>query len=133
MHGNRTHDSLRSIYADGRVLRPKVRGTGRRRNVGSADPTYGPDLRTRPTDPTYGPDLRLEYADGRVLAAEGACHPLLPFFRNHRGEAEFPTAGNRMTKRSVITLHGPDRHTMEMYFSGLDGAEFKAMEIEYTR
>ena len=49
------------------------------------------------------------------------------------GESEFPTAGNKMTKRSVITVHGPDRHTMEMYFSGPDGAEFKAMEIEYTR
>ena len=49
------------------------------------------------------------------------------------GEADFPTAGQKMTKRSVITLHSPDRHTMEMYFSGPDGAEFKAMEIEYTR
>ena len=49
------------------------------------------------------------------------------------GESEFPAAGHRMTKRSVITVHGPDRHTMEMYFRGPDGAEFKAMEIEYTR
>jgi hypothetical protein len=49
------------------------------------------------------------------------------------GEADFPAAGHKMTKRSVITLHGPDRHTMEMYFIGPDGAEFKAMEIEYTR
>ncbi|MHC4992777.1 MAG: DUF1579 domain-containing protein [Planctomycetota bacterium] len=49
------------------------------------------------------------------------------------GESEFPAAGQKMTRRSVITLHGPDRHAMEMYFSGPDGAEFKVMEIEYTR
>jgi hypothetical protein len=27
VRGNRTHDSLRSLYPDGRVLRPKVRAT----------------------------------------------------------------------------------------------------------
>lgn len=49
------------------------------------------------------------------------------------GQAEFPTPGTIMTKRSVITVHDKNRHTLEMYFAGPDGNEFKAMEIEYTR
>ncbi len=50
-----------------------------------------------------------------------------------QGEAEFPAAGQKMTKRSVITVHDHDHHTMEMFFTGPDGNEFKSMEIEYTR
>lgn len=49
------------------------------------------------------------------------------------GEAEFPTAGSKFEKRSVITVDGPDRHKCEMYFKGPDGNEFKTMEIEYKR
>ena len=48
------------------------------------------------------------------------------------GEVEFPAPGRKMTKRSVITVHGPDRHVIEMHFGSADG-EFKALEIEYTR
>ena len=49
------------------------------------------------------------------------------------GEGEFPVPGSRFQKRSVITVNGPDRHTLEMYFKGPDGNEFKNMEIVYTR
>jgi hypothetical protein len=49
------------------------------------------------------------------------------------GETEFPTAGQKMSKRSVITLESADRHVMEMYYGGPDGGEFKALVIEYTR
>lgn len=38
-----------------------------------------------------------------------------------------------MTKRSIITVHSPDKHTMEMYFAPKDGPEGKCMEITYTR
>ncbi len=40
--------------------------------------------------------------------------------------------GRMMTKRSVITLHDEDHHTMEMFFVK-DGRDHKAMEIEYER
>jgi hypothetical protein len=43
-----------------------------------------------------------------------------------------PTTGALTTKRSVITAHTPDRHTMTMYFSSPKG-EMKGMEIDYTR
>jgi len=49
------------------------------------------------------------------------------------GEMPNPETGAMMTKRTVITLTSDDEHLMEMFFSGPDGAEFKAMEIAYTR
>ena len=50
------------------------------------------------------------------------------------GEMEFPTAGSKFSKKSVITVNAPDSHTMEMFMSGPDGGEFfKTMEIVYTR
>lgn len=41
-------------------------------------------------------------------------------------------AGGMTTKRSVITLHDDDHHSMEMYFDK-EGKEIKGMEIRYTR
>lgn len=38
-----------------------------------------------------------------------------------------------MTKKSLIKVHGPDKHTMEMYFAPEGGPEGKCMEITYTR
>jgi hypothetical protein len=40
--------------------------------------------------------------------------------------------GERMTKLSIITVIDNDRHRLEMFFIK-DGAEFKAMEINYER
>lgn len=44
-----------------------------------------------------------------------------------------PCSGQPMDKRSVITVHGPDKHTMEMFFQPGGGPECKCMEITYTR
>jgi len=44
-----------------------------------------------------------------------------------------PQPGAPTQKRSVITLHDNDHHTIEMFFTGPDGNEFKAMEIAYAR
>lgn len=41
--------------------------------------------------------------------------------------------GNAMKKRSVITLEDNDHHKIEMFFSGPDGKESRAMEIRYER
>lgn len=41
--------------------------------------------------------------------------------------------GHKVKKRSVITLEDRDHQTMEMFFSGPDGSEFKGMEIRYER
>ena len=49
------------------------------------------------------------------------------------GDMQDPASGAIMTKRSVVTVHDTDHHTMEMFFSGPDGHEFKAMQIDYTR
>lgn len=49
------------------------------------------------------------------------------------GEMTCPSTGQPMTKKSVITLEDDDHHTMEMYFPGPDGGEFKTMEIKYSR
>ena len=48
------------------------------------------------------------------------------------GEMTDPT-GNKMKKRSVITLQDNDHHKMEMFFAGPDGNEAKGMEISYER
>lgn len=44
-----------------------------------------------------------------------------------------PQTGDRMTKRTVITLVDKDHHRMESYFADGSGKEFKTMEISYTR
>ena len=41
--------------------------------------------------------------------------------------------GNTVKKRSVITLEDNDHQKIEMFFSGQNGKEFKAMEIRYER
>lgn len=41
--------------------------------------------------------------------------------------------GQLMTKKSVITLLDNDNNKLEMYFTGDDGNESKAMEINYRR
>ncbi len=49
------------------------------------------------------------------------------------GEADDPTSGKKVTKKSVITVHDADHHTLEMFFTGPDGSEMKGMEIQYVR
>jgi hypothetical protein len=49
------------------------------------------------------------------------------------GEGDDPSTGKKVAKRSVIRLQDRDRHSMEMYYTGPDGTEAKAMEIQYTR
>lgn len=49
------------------------------------------------------------------------------------GASEMPGTGVTFTKRSVITVRDADHHTMEMFYAGPDGNEFRVMEIEYTR
>lgn len=49
------------------------------------------------------------------------------------GEMTNPQTKQPLSKRSVITLHDVDHHDLEMYFSGPDGKESKAMEIKYER
>ena len=44
-----------------------------------------------------------------------------------------PQTGAPMKKRSVITLIDDDHNKIEMFFTGPDGNEMKAMEIDYTR
>lgn len=50
-----------------------------------------------------------------------------------RGDMTCPQTKTAMKKRSVITLKDDDHHAMEMYFTGPDGNEAKAMEIQYER
>ncbi|MDX1503305.1 MAG: DUF1579 domain-containing protein [Thermoanaerobaculia bacterium] len=49
-----------------------------------------------------------------------------------RGEIPDPKTGDTLRRRTVITLHDPDHHTMESYFDR-EGGEQKAMEIDYER
>lgn len=44
-----------------------------------------------------------------------------------------PQTGQPLQKRTVISLHDNDHHSMQMFFSGPDGNEFKGMEIHYRR
>jgi len=48
-------------------------------------------------------------------------------------EVTCPQTGQAMQKRSVITLIDDDHNKIEMFFTGDDGNEMKAMEINYTR
>ncbi len=50
-----------------------------------------------------------------------------------RGELACPQSKDVMKKRSVITWKDADHHSMEMFFTGSDGNEGKAMEIQYER
>lgn len=49
------------------------------------------------------------------------------------GHMTDPQSGGPLQKRSVITLKDKDHHSMELFFKGPDGNEFKAMEIQYAR
>ena len=44
-----------------------------------------------------------------------------------------PQTGDPLVKRSVITLHDENSHTMEMFFEAQGQPSCKAMEIVYTR
>jgi len=44
-----------------------------------------------------------------------------------------PQSKEEMAKRSVIKVHSPDKHSMEMYFQAEGQPETKCMEITYTR
>ncbi len=48
-------------------------------------------------------------------------------------EVTCPSTGQHMKKRSVVELIDDDHHKMETYFTGDDGNEMKAMEINYAR
>jgi len=48
-------------------------------------------------------------------------------------DVKCPQSGDTMKKRSVITLIDDDHNKIEMYFTGADGNEMKAMEIDYSR
>jgi hypothetical protein len=49
------------------------------------------------------------------------------------GEMDNPQTGQKIKKKSVITLVDDDHHRMEMFFEGPDGSEMKGMEIRYVR
>ena len=49
------------------------------------------------------------------------------------GAMSCPSTGQAMTKKSVITLHDRDHHSMEMFFIDPEGNEMKGMEIQYHR
>lgn len=49
------------------------------------------------------------------------------------GEVVNPQNGSVLKKRTVIRLKDRDHHSMESFFAGPDGHEFKGMEIEYER
>lgn len=53
------------------------------------------------------------------------------------GDMTCPQTKQSMSKRSTIIQHGPDSHTMEMFFTTSEGehagVEMKCMEINYTR
>lgn len=50
-----------------------------------------------------------------------------------RGQMTDPGSGQPMRKRSVVTIHDDNSHTMEMFFAVGDGPEIKSMEISYAR
>ena len=54
-----------------------------------------------------------------------------------KGQMTDPGTGSPMNKRTVITITGPDSHTMDTYFTPTvgehAGKESKCMEIKYTR
>ena len=50
-----------------------------------------------------------------------------------RSQLTSPQTGELLQKRTLITLLDDDHHRVEMFFAATDGAETKAMEINYTR
>jgi len=50
-----------------------------------------------------------------------------------RGSHNDPTTGAEIPSRSVITIAGPDEHTIKMYTRTPDGEEVLSMRIDYTR
>jgi hypothetical protein len=52
---------------------------------------------------------------------------------NMTGEMTCVQTGDTFKKRTVIKLIDDDHHSLEAYFTGPDGNEMKAMEIQYER
>lgn len=50
-----------------------------------------------------------------------------------KGTMDDAATGKTFPVEETIVVHGPDRHTMEMFVPGPDGKMFKNMEIEYIR
>lgn len=49
------------------------------------------------------------------------------------GTFDNPADGSPMHKKSVFKVLSNDEHTLEMFFPGPDGKDFKIMDIHYTR
>lgn len=52
---------------------------------------------------------------------------------HHTGEDIEPVSGKRMKSRDVLKVVSPDEQLLEMYRTPPGGAEFKMMDIRYTR
>jgi hypothetical protein len=50
-----------------------------------------------------------------------------------RGSMDDPMSGRSLPVDEVVTIHSPDKHTMEMWNPHTDGKMYKSMEIVYTR
>jgi hypothetical protein len=49
------------------------------------------------------------------------------------GEIDNPSTGQKVPKRSVISLKNSNEHVFEIYFTFPGAPEFKVMEVTYTR
>ena len=76
--------------------------------------------------------LWIDTTSTQMQAETGNYDPATKTF-NMIGEVTCPSSGETIKKRSVIRIIDDNAHTMEMFFVGPDGSEFKSMEISYTR
>lgn len=66
------------------------------------------------------------------ISSEGSCDAEGKVF-TLVGEYDDPMTGGRLKARTVMTVHGDDKHVFESYQINPDGSEFKSMEITYVR
>lgn len=67
-----------------------------------------------------------------MMTGTGSYDPAKKSFTEN-GSFSSPMEGGEKSYRGVTTLINPDKYTYEMYVTGKDGKESRAMEIVYTR
>ncbi len=110
---------------DGRFLQQKVQGTSREKEFQGMG-IMGYDNAAKQYKTVWIDDM----GTGMMMAT-GSYDPSTKTF-TEEGSYTDPMAGEK-TYKGVTTIKGPDNYTYEMYTSGPDGKEFRALEIVFTR
>lgn len=110
---------------DGRFLKQKVQGTSKGKEFNGMG-IMGYDNAAKEYKTVWIDDMGTG-----IMMSSGTYDASTRTF-TEQGSYTDPVHGEK-TYRGVTTIEGPDKYTYEMYISGPDGKEFRALEIVNTR